>query len=51
MKTRLGGLHSARIAMVSVDFQEIEELQHKIAAEHGYELVDHELVLFVRKKG
>ena len=25
----LGGLHSARIAMVSVDFQEIETLQHQ----------------------
>ena len=30
--------------------QKIEELQHQIADEHGYELVDHELVLFVRKK-
>lgn len=28
VKRRLGGLHSARVAMVSVDFQEIEELQH-----------------------
>jgi len=28
IKARLGGLHSARIAMVSVDFQEIEALQH-----------------------
>ncbi len=28
IKTQLGGLHSARIAMVSVDFQEIEEMQH-----------------------
>jgi len=28
IKEKLGGLHSARIAMVSVDFQEIEELQH-----------------------
>jgi aspartate racemase len=28
-KRRLGGLHSARIAMVSVDFQEIETLQHE----------------------
>ena len=27
IKARLGGLHSARIAMVSVDFQEIEEMQ------------------------
>ena len=30
--------------------EKIEQLQHKIAAEHGYELVDHELVLYVRKK-
>jgi aspartate racemase len=29
VKEKLGGLHSARIAMVSVDFQEIEDLQHK----------------------
>ena len=28
-KRALGGLHSAPIAMVSVDFQEIEELQHR----------------------
>jgi Fur family ferric uptake transcriptional regulator len=30
--------------------ESIEALQHEIADEHGYELVDHELVLFVRKK-
>lgn len=29
VKTRLGGLHSAKIAMVSVDFQEIESMQHR----------------------
>ncbi|MBV2209509.1 MAG: ferric iron uptake transcriptional regulator [Thermomonas sp.] len=29
---------------------EIEVLQHKIAAEHGYEIHDHALVLYVRKK-
>lgn len=28
----------------------IETLQHQIAQEHGFELVDHELVLYVRKK-
>ena len=28
VKQELGGLHSAKIAMVSVDFAEIEELQH-----------------------
>ena len=30
--------------------QRIEALQKEIATDHGYELVDHELVLFVRKK-
>ncbi len=29
VKAELGGLHSARIALVSVDFQEIETLQHQ----------------------
>ena len=28
--------------------EEIERLQHAIAAEHGYELLDHNLVLYVR---
>ena len=28
----------------------IEQRQRQIAAEHGYELVDHSLVLYVRKK-
>jgi Fur family ferric uptake transcriptional regulator len=28
----------------------IERLQHEIAQEHGFELIDHELVLYVRKK-
>jgi Fur family ferric uptake transcriptional regulator len=30
--------------------ERIEALQKEIAAEHGYELVDHELVLFVKKR-
>ena len=30
--------------------KDIEELQHKIAEEHGYELIDHNLVLYVKKK-
>jgi Fur family ferric uptake transcriptional regulator len=30
--------------------ERIEALQHEIADEHGYELVHHELVLYVRKK-
>ena len=29
---------------------EIEELQRKIAAKHGYEIEEHSLVLYVRKK-
>jgi aspartate racemase len=29
IKARLGGLHSARIVMVSLDFQEIEAMQHR----------------------
>ena len=29
VKERLGGLHSAKIVLVSVDFQEIETLQHE----------------------
>ena len=29
---------------------EIEELQQRIAAQHGYEIEDHALVLYVRKK-
>ena len=30
--------------------ERIERLQKEIAEEHGYELVDHELVLFVRRR-
>ena len=29
--------------------ESIEDLQHEIAAEHGYELVHHAMVLYVRK--
>lgn len=29
--------------------EEIERLQNQIAAEHGYELVDHSLVLYVKR--
>ncbi|MGD2007570.1 MAG: ferric iron uptake transcriptional regulator [Cellvibrionales bacterium] len=28
----------------------IEARQHEIAAEHGYEIIDHSMVLYVRKK-
>ena len=30
--------------------EEIERLQHEIAEKHGYELLDHSLVLYVRPK-
>ena len=30
--------------------QELEELQHKIAERHGFEIVDHSLVLYVKPK-
>lgn len=35
-----------------IEFQseDIERLQHEIAAAHGYEIADHALVLYVRKK-
>lgn len=36
--------------IIEFESHEIEELQHKIAAEHGYELEEHSLVLYVRKK-
>jgi Fur family ferric uptake transcriptional regulator len=36
--------------VVEFHSDEIEELQQKIAAEHGYVIEDHALVLYVRKK-
>lgn len=37
-------------AVVEFVSERIEALQNEIAEEHGFELVDHELVLYVRKK-
>lgn len=37
-------------AVVEFVNERIEALQHEIAEEHGFELVDHELVLYVKKK-
>ena len=31
--------------------EEIEALQHKIAAKHGYDIIDHSLVLYVKPSG
>ncbi|MQS41387.1 ferric iron uptake transcriptional regulator [Xanthomonas translucens pv. undulosa] len=36
--------------VIEFESAEIEELQRKIAAEHGYELEEHSLVLYVRSK-
>ena len=51
-----GGHHDHMICLDSgrvVEFmsEEIERLQREIAAEHGFELVDHKLVLYVRPSG
>ncbi|TXI49000.1 MAG: ferric iron uptake transcriptional regulator [Lysobacter sp.] len=36
--------------IIEFESAEIEELQHKIAAQYGYEIEAHALVLYVRKK-
>jgi Fur family ferric uptake transcriptional regulator len=51
-----GGHHDHMICLDSgrvVEFmsEDIERLQREIAAEHGFELVDHKLVLYVRPSG
>jgi Fur family ferric uptake transcriptional regulator len=48
-----GGHHDHMVCVDSGDViefvnEEIERLQHKLAAEHGYEILDHSLVLYVR---
>ena len=50
-----GEHHDHMVCMESGDVIEfvdpvIEQRQHELAEEHGYELVDHSLVLYVRKK-
>lgn len=50
-----GGHHDHMVCTESgkvIEFhnEEIERLQEKIAADHGYELADHSLVLYVRPK-
>ena len=50
-----GEHHDHMVCVASGDVVEfhdavIEQRQREIAAEHGYELVDHSLVLYVRKK-
>ncbi|AOA06877.1 MULTISPECIES: ferric iron uptake transcriptional regulator [Pseudomonas] len=50
-----GGHHDHMVNVDSgevIEFfdEDIEKLQHAIAAKHGVELVDHNLVLYVRKK-
>jgi Fur family ferric uptake transcriptional regulator len=36
--------------VIEFSSEEIEALQSKIAAQHGYEIEEHALVLYVRKK-
>ena len=36
--------------VIEFENEKIEKLQHEIAAEHGYELHDHSLVLYVKPK-
>lgn len=50
-----GGHHDHMVCVETgrvIEFhnEEIEALQEKIAAEHGYELTDHSLVLYVKPK-
>ena len=37
--------------VIEIVNEEIEKLQHQIAEEYGYELVEHNLVLYVKPKG
>jgi len=37
--------------IIEFESPEIEKLQREIAAQHGYQLEEHSLVLYVRKKG
>lgn len=51
-----GGHHDHMINVVDgevIEFcnEELEKLQHRIVESHGFELVNHSLVLYVRKKG
>jgi len=36
--------------VIELSNEQIERLQHEIAEQHGFDLVDHSLVLYVRKK-
>ena len=36
--------------VIEFENEEIEKLQHQIAEEHGYELHEHSLVLYVKPK-
>ena len=50
IKTKLGGLHSARICMVSVDFEEIEKLQ-QIEDWNGTAVILSEAAIAIEKGG
>ena len=50
IKTKLGGLHSAKICMVSVNFEEIEKLQH-IEDWNGTAVILSEAAMAIEKGG
>ena len=50
-----GGHHDHMICIktgrvIEFENEEIEKLQHQIAEEHGYELAEHSLILYVKPK-
>ena len=50
-----GGHHDHMVCIktgkvIEFENEEIEKLQHKIAEEHGYELAEHSLILYVKPK-
>ena len=50
-----GGHHDHMVCIktgkvIEFENEEIEKLQHQIAKEHGYELAEHSLILYVRPK-
>ena len=50
-----GGHHDHMVCIktgrvIEFENEEIEKLQHQIAEEHGYELAEHSLILYVKPK-
>ena len=51
MTVNLYGRNDEHARFIEFVDEEIEARQYAIAAERGYEIIDHSLVLYVRKKG